>query len=119
MRRRWALLDARGAPRLPSLTGIVIRMRRSTKALAFVALLALIGLSVALYEESFAHTDDGCAVEVHCIACRLLLGSATVLATAPILAPAIVSVAVPIAAEPLARTTVAPRLFQSRAPPLA
>jgi hypothetical protein len=94
-------------------------MRRSTKALAFVALLALIGLSAALYEESFAHTDDGCAVEVHCVACRLLLGGATVFATVPILAPATVAVEAPIAPEPLARLTVAPRLFQSRAPPLA
>ena len=94
-------------------------MRRSTKAFAFVALLALIGLSAALYEESFAHTDDGCAVEVHCVACRLLLGGATVLTTVPILAPAAVTVAAPIAPEPLARSTVAPRLFQSRAPPLA
>jgi len=94
-------------------------MRRSTKALAFVALLALIGLSAALYEESFLHTDDGCVVEVHCVACRLLLGGATVLAAAPILAPTAAAVATPIAPEPLARPTVTPRLFRSRAPPLA
>lgn len=94
-------------------------MRRSTKALAFVALFALVGLSAALYEESFLHTDDGCVVEVHCVACRLLLGGATMLAAAPILAPTAVAVTAPIAAEPQARPTVAPRLSRSRAPPLA
>jgi hypothetical protein len=92
-------------------------MRHSTKAFAFVALLALVGVSAALYEESFAHTDDGCAVEVHCVACRLLLGSATVLVAVPVLAPATVAVAAPIAPEPPARPAFAPRLFQTRAPP--
>jgi hypothetical protein len=96
-----------------------MRMRHSTRALALVALLALIGLGTTLYDEAFVHTDDGCAVEVHCIACRLLLGGATVLPTVPILAAAIVALEAPIAPEPLARRTVAPRLQQPRAPPLA
>jgi hypothetical protein len=94
-------------------------MSRPTKARIFVALLALAGLTAALYEESFAHTDDGCTVEVHCVACRLLLGGATVLVTVPTLAPAVSVIEASIRVEPLSQSVTAPRLFQTRAPPLA
>jgi hypothetical protein len=93
--------------------------RCPAKALAFVALLALIAFGGALYEESFVHTDDGCVVEVHCVACRLLLGGATDFPTVPILTPGAITIAAPIVPDPVAGPTVAPRLFQSRAPPLA
>jgi hypothetical protein len=96
-----------------------MHIRRSAKALGSVALLALMAFGGALYEESFVHTDDGCVVEVHCVACRLLLGGATIFPTVPILVPGVVAVAPPNAPEPVARPTVTPRLFQSRAPPLA
>ena len=35
-----------------------------------IAAVALLGLATALTEAWFFHTDDGCAVEIHCIACR-------------------------------------------------
>ncbi len=43
-----------------------------------LATLALWGLGFADIEESFIHTDDGCAVETHCNACLLRLGTASV-----------------------------------------
>jgi hypothetical protein len=45
-----------------------IWMRRTS--FAFVALTLLAGLGVLLVGESFVHTDDGCAVETHCITCQ-------------------------------------------------
>jgi hypothetical protein len=85
---------------------------------ALVALALLTGLGAG-YVEDWFHTDDGCAVEVHCLACQRVLGGATVFAPVPILAPAAVVVAAPLAPEPLVRSTITPRLLQSRAPPLA
>jgi hypothetical protein len=38
-------------------------------ALLLIALLALVSVG------SFVHTDDGCQVEIHCLACRLALGT--------------------------------------------
>ena len=46
----------------------------------------LLAVAGALVEESFVHTDDGCAVEVHCLACRLAVGT-TAVAGALIAAP--------------------------------
>lgn len=96
-----------------------MRTRRSTTAFALVALLALIGLGSALAEESFVHTDDGCAVEIHCLACRLSVGGAAVFGAVPVVAPTSVAVATLSVPTLLAARTVSPRLFQSRAPPLA
>jgi len=96
-----------------------MRTRRPTTAFALVALLALIGLGSALAEESFVHTDDGCAVEVHCLACRLSAGGAATFAAVPLVAPTSVAVVTPSPATHPAPRTVSPRLFQSRAPPLA
>jgi hypothetical protein len=49
---------------------------KSLFAACALALVACLGLMVA--EESFVHTDDGCAVEIHCLACRLAVtGTAT------------------------------------------
>jgi hypothetical protein len=48
---------------------------RSIAAAATLALLAVLG--IALVEATLVHTDDGCAVEIHCLACRFAL-SATV-----------------------------------------
>lgn len=89
-----------------------MRLRRPTRALALVALLALAGLGAALYEESFVHTDDGCTVEVHCLACRLLLSGATVLATVPTIAPAAVAVSTAVASDPLVARMLRPASFK-------
>jgi hypothetical protein len=54
-------------------------LRRWSVALAAVVLAAM---CAGLAEGSFAHTDDGCPVEKHCLACRLATGTVAVLATA-------------------------------------
>jgi hypothetical protein len=96
-------------------------MRRSSKhrTLAWVALAALVCVSGALLEESFVHTDDGCNVEIHCIACRLAAGSTAVVSPAVVL-PVAVQTTAPVLAE--ADSTLreaAPHESPSRAPPLA
>ena len=49
------------------------RLRKATPRLAALALLAL---AVLLVLGTFVHTDDGCAVERHCLACRFALHTA-------------------------------------------
>ncbi|HEV7503129.1 MAG TPA: hypothetical protein VGQ33_24085 [Vicinamibacteria bacterium] len=46
------------------------------------AALVLAATCAAVAEESFFHTDDGCPVETHCVACRLATGTIAVLAAA-------------------------------------
>jgi hypothetical protein len=46
-----------------------------------LAAMVLAAMCVGLAEESFAHTDDGCPVEIHCLACRLATGTVAVLAS--------------------------------------
>ena len=41
-----------------------------------VSALALLALTVLLALGAFVHTDDGCAVERHCLACRFALQTA-------------------------------------------
>jgi hypothetical protein len=91
--------------------------RRNT--LAWVALVALVCVAGALLEESFVHTDDGCDVEIHCIACRLVAGSTAVVSPAIVL-PVAVQAAAPVAAQADCNLhEAAPRQSPSRAPPLA
>ena len=47
-----------------------------------VAAFVLAAMCAGIAEESFAHTDDGCPVETHCLACRLATGTIAVLAVA-------------------------------------
>ncbi len=92
---------------------------RASKALLLVAAMALLSVGAVIVEESFVHTDDGCAVETHCLACRLALGSTVVLASA-ITAPVGTELAGFVSGEPKAVTQDgAARARQSRAPPLA
>jgi hypothetical protein len=44
-------------------------MRTRGCAALLIALLAVVSVG------SFVHTDDGCQVEIHCLACRLALGT--------------------------------------------
>jgi hypothetical protein len=41
-----------------------------------VAALALLALAVVLLAGTFVHTDDGCVVERHCLACKFTLHTA-------------------------------------------
>ena len=56
-----------------------------------LAILALWGLGFADLEGSFIHTDDGCAIETHCNACLLRLGTASVGAAMRFTLPPILS----------------------------
>jgi hypothetical protein len=64
-------------------------------ALVAVALLALVCLTGALLDESFVHTDDGCAFETHCVAC-LLSAASVVVASQPLTAPFVLARTIPI-----------------------
>jgi hypothetical protein len=44
--------------------------RRGHRRFAWVVLALLFCTAFAALQESFAHTDDGCEVELHCVACR-------------------------------------------------
>jgi len=86
---------------------------------AWIALAVLVCVSAALVEESYVHTDDGCSVEIHCVACRLAAGSTAVVSPAIVL-PVAVQATAPVAAEADSRLSeAAPRETPSRAPPLA
>jgi hypothetical protein len=95
------------------------RTSRRRNAFVLVALLALGALGNALVQEAFVHTDDGCAVELHCLACRLSVAGTTVLSPALILTP--IATAVELPASPAFRLPrrVARHVFRTRAPPLA
>lgn len=45
-----------------------------------VGMLVVAAVCLGIAEESFAHTDDGCPVEIHCIACRLATGTIAITA---------------------------------------
>jgi hypothetical protein len=96
-------------------------MRRSSKrrTLAWVALAALVCVSAALLEESFIHTDDGCNVEIHCIACRLAAGGTAVVSPAIVLPAALQTTSPVVAAGDASLCEAAPHETPSRAPPLA
>jgi hypothetical protein len=86
---------------------------------AWIAIAVLVCVGAALAEESFVHTDDGCTVEIHCIACRLAAGSTAVISPAIVL-PVAVRTAAPVAADAdSSLCEAAPRQAPSRAPPLA
>jgi len=96
-------------------------MGRSTRrrTWAWIALAVLVCVSAALVEESYVHTDDGCSVEIHCVACRLAAGSTAVVSPAIVLAVAVQATAPVVAAADSLLSEAAPRETPSRAPPLA
>ncbi len=51
-------------------------LARSRKATTLAARVALLGFLAALVVLSFTHTDDGCVVERHCLACVWALSPA-------------------------------------------
>jgi hypothetical protein len=75
-----------------------------------LASLVLWGLGFADLEQSFIHTDDGCAVETHCNACLLRLGTASVGAATRVTLPPI-----PFRREPAPSAAAAS--YEDAAPP--
>jgi hypothetical protein len=58
-----------------------MRLRLERRHRLTFAFLAVLALCAGLLIESFAtHTDDGCVVESHCLACRLTVGGVAVAA---------------------------------------
>jgi hypothetical protein len=90
----------------------------SPRKLLAAAVLALVGLTGALIEASFVHTDDGCVVETHCNACLLLRTPGIVTVTVTV-KPTIVLVE-RVAPAPLpALVDATPHSVASRGPPSA
>jgi len=87
--------------------------------LAFT-LLAALALCTGLFIESFVpHTDDGCAVETHCLACSLALASLSVPAVALAVVARIDQVVQPVwTANEQRRSATALLALPPRAPPL-
>jgi hypothetical protein len=84
-----------------------------------VAALILLGLAVVTFEESYVHSDDGCAVETHCSACLLQLGTTGVVSVAFSLPRVLVPVDRVVASPVQPREEAAPRAVASRGPPPA
>ena len=91
------------------------RRRTHVRGVALLALLAFLGVFAA----AFVHTDDGCAVEIHCLACRHAVGTTAVSPPAPLpLAAELVDLgAVPQPPGAFA-PRFAPRTDATRGPPL-
>jgi hypothetical protein len=84
-----------------------------------VAALVLLGVTVAILEETLVHSDDGCVVETHCNACLLQLGTPGVVAEAFSLPRVVVAVDRVAPALPPSLEEASPRAVSSRGPPPA
>ncbi|MET0552296.1 MAG: hypothetical protein ABW221_04615 [Vicinamibacteria bacterium] len=82
-----------------------------------IALLLLASLGVGVGQDAFAHTDDGCEVEVHCLACRTAANRVDAPAALPALQPGLVPVAELAAEAPVLLPETAPAATDSRGPP--
>jgi hypothetical protein len=92
-------------------------MARLRRATLLASLLALAGFGLALAEDSFFHTDDGCVVETHCAACLWHYG-ATPVTPQTVSAGPVLDVAEAIVVAPLAlRGETSSRASASRGPP--
>ena len=84
---------------------------------------ALAALLLASFGVGFAgdlyHTDDGCQVEVHCLACQRVLHSVGVATVAPQWTPSAEPVAQVAATDQVATSAAGAPIAGSRAPPLA
>jgi len=93
---------------------------RARRGLAFATLFLVVSVGVALVEDAFFHTDDGCVVETHCLACRWHYGAVVVATHVTTVAPALLPAVAPaIRLENCAPLDGAPPTAPSRGPPLA
>ncbi len=84
-----------------------------------VATLVSLAVVFASVEQTLVHTDDGCAIETHCNACLLQLGTPAVVAvvfTPPRVVPLAERVASP---RVVTRWQAEPRRVLPRGPPAA
>jgi len=97
-----------------------MRLRRCTTSVAVTALALAAAVGLLLAEGFLPHTDDGCEVELHCLACRLLLSTAVGTAIpAPDVAPPFAASERPLLDRNRLRVGPASRPTASRAPPFA
>jgi hypothetical protein len=83
-------------------------------------MLVLAAVCLGIAEQSFAHTDDGCPVEIHCIACRLATGTIAISAVrAPVILCALDRFEPTWTAEVQMQSRAVADAIPSRAPPFA
>ncbi len=86
--------------------------------LAASALALLVALGVLGIEQSSVHTDDGCAVEIHCLACRVTLSTTADVVRPPVtFPPCLLPSEASAAPRIVPRALVAVRRLASRGPP--
>jgi hypothetical protein len=83
------------------------------------AALVLLGVAAVVLEESLVHSDDGCAVETHCNACLLQLGTRGVVTEAFSLPRLVAAVDHVAPVVPPSLEGEPPRRVSSRGPPAA
>ena len=94
----------------------IVRGRRLRSALALSLLLAI----VLAFAGSFVHTDDGCVVEKHCIACRWALATFSLPAASAVPVPCLQPLGVaPQPSEPSSSCGVRLEAPSRGPPPLA
>jgi hypothetical protein len=84
-----------------------------------IALLVLAALVGALGADFLPHTDDGCATEVHCVACRSALGRQGVTFTTAVTLTHLHAVGTVVECAPSRIELVARDVAASRGPPSA
>ena len=103
----------------PKLDRMLMTPRTRRPSLVVVALTLLVGLGALLVGESYVHTDDGCAVETHCITCQRAVGSVAVVSL-PLVLPQVLELLGNVTSRPVAVVLEAPHHSQaSRGPPQA
>lgn len=84
-----------------------------TSALALLVALGVLGL-----EQASVHTDDGCAVEIHCLACRVTLSTTPDVVHLPArFVPYLLPAEIVFAAGFVSHASPAVRRLASRGPP--
>ena len=96
-------------------------MRPSTRrsSLLLVTLPLLVGLSALGLVEPYIHTDDGCALETHCVTCQRTDGSVAVVSS-PVVLSQTLEVLADVTSRPVTVVSqAAPDSRASRGPPQA
>jgi hypothetical protein len=86
---------------------------------AFAASLLLIAALTAGFAGDLAHTDDGCQVEIHCLACQRVLVSVGIAVVAPRWCPSMEPVGRVAARDQVPNHDPETPAAGSRGPPLA
>lgn len=89
------------------------------KRWTFAASLVLLGAFALAFAGDLVHTDDGCQVEIHCLACQRVLVSVGVAGLAAPWCPSIERLGRITTIDPLPTREADSPTTASRAPPLA